>query len=126
MRLNGVPAEPDGGRFQRAVQLIQSGQEHNLLSVREEECAVQVGGPLPASAVTLAGTVEAAKNLLQVRPNAEEKQYAVFRTERSLVMDVFPGSENAPEVSELESILNLQRGGSQIDWSCAWAACPIR
>ncbi len=109
-RLNGVPAEPDGARFQRAVQLIQSAQERDLLSVYAEERAVEASGPLPASAVSVAGAVDAARNGLEVRPADDGKAYAVVRKERRLVMEVNPGVEDAPEVQELEEILNLQKG----------------
>jgi hypothetical protein len=109
-RLNGVPAEPDGARFRRAVQLIQSAQEHDLLSVHAEEQAAEVGGPLPASAVSAAGAVDAAKSGLEVRLAEGGKGYSVVRKERRLVMEVNPGAEASPQITELEEILNLQMG----------------
>jgi hypothetical protein len=105
-----VPAEPDGARFRRAAELIQSAQDHDLLSVYSEERAVEAGGPLPASAVSVAGAVDAARNGLEVRPTDDGKAYAVIRKERRLVIEVNPGAEDAPQVQELEDILNLQKG----------------
>jgi hypothetical protein len=109
-RLNGVPAEPDGARFRRAAELIQSAQDHDQLSVYSEERAMEASGPLPASAVSLAGAVDAARNGLEVRPADDGKAYAVVRKERRMVINVNPGSEDAPVVQELEEILNLQKG----------------
>ena len=109
-RLNGVPSAPDGGRFQRAVQLLQSALEHDLLSVHAEDRAVEAGGPLPASAVSVAGAVDAARNGLEVRPADDGKAYSVMRKERRLVMQVSPGAEDAPVLQEVEDILNLQKG----------------
>ena len=114
-RLNGVPAEPDGGRFQRAVQLLQSAQDHDLISLRVEDRAVEAGGPLPASAVTAASAVDAARNGLEVRPGDDGKAYSVYRKEQRLVLDVSRGAEDAPELQELEDILNLQKGRSRYE-----------
>ncbi len=97
-RLNGVAAQPDGGRFQRAVQLLQSAADHDLLSVHAEERAVEAGGPLPASAVSVAGAVDAAKNGLEVRAGDDGKAFSVFRKERRLVLEVNTGAEGSPEV----------------------------
>jgi hypothetical protein len=109
-RLNGVPAGPDGARFQRAAELMQSAQDHDLLSVYSEERPVEASGPLPASAVSVAGAVDAARNNLEVRPSDDGKSYAVIRKERRLVIEVNPGAGDAPVVQELEEILNLQKG----------------
>ncbi len=109
-RINGAPAEPDGARFQRAAELIQSAQDHDLLSVNSEERAVEASGPLPSSAVSLTGAVDAARNGLEVRPTDDGKAYSVVRKERRMVITVSPGAEDAPVVQELEEILNLQKG----------------
>ena len=71
---------------------------------------MEAGGPLPASAVSVAGAVDAAKNGLEVRAGGDGKVYSVFRKERRLVMEVNPGAEDAPEVQELAELLNLQKG----------------
>ncbi|HVS37687.1 MAG TPA: hypothetical protein VMS17_19150 [Gemmataceae bacterium] len=123
-RLNGVPAEPDGARFQRAVQLLQSALEHDLISVRMAERSVEAGGPLPASAVAVAGAVDAAKSGLEVRPGADGKTYSVYRKERRLVLDVSGGAENAPELQEFEEILNLQKGRSHYELTTGLGGVP--
>ena len=100
-RLNGVPSQPDGARFRRAVELIQSAKDHDLLTVYAEERSIDAGGPLPASAVSLAGAVDAARNGLEVRPADDGKAYAVIRKERRLAMEVAPQAANTPELEEL-------------------------
>ena len=123
-RLNGVPAEPDGARFRRAAELIQFAQDHDLLSVRAEERAVAAGGPLPASAVSVAGAVDAARNGLEVRPADDGKAYSVIRKERRLVMEVNRGAEDAPELNELEDILNLQKGQRRYELAAGVGGVP--
>ena len=76
------------------MQQPQLAQDHDLISVREEERAVEAGGPLPASAVTAAGAVDAAKNGLEVRPGDDGKAYSVYRKEQRLVLEVSRGAED--------------------------------
>lgn len=123
-RLNGVPSQPDGARFRRAAELIQLAQDHDLLSLFAEERSVDAGGPLPASAVSVAGAVEAARNGLEVRPADDGKAYAVIRKERRLVMEVAPGAEGAPELDELEDVLNLQKGRRRYELEAGVGGAP--
>jgi hypothetical protein len=123
-RLNGVPSEPDGARFRRAAELIQSAQDHDLLSVYAEERSIDAGGPLPASSISVAGAVDAARNGLEVRPADDGKAYAVIRKERRLVMEVALGTENAPELDELEGILNLQKGLRRYELAAGVGGAP--
>ncbi len=123
-RLNGVPSQPDGARFRRAVELIQWAKDHDLITLFAEERSIDAGGPLPASALSVAGAVDAARNGLEVRPSADGKAYAVFRKERRLVMEVAPGLEAAPELDELEGILNLQKGLRRYELTAGVGGAP--
>src|SRR5262249_7683685 len=94
-RLNGVPNAvgasspertviPDFARFRRAAELFQLAQDRELLSLHQEERVQEVGGPLPAEAVTAAALVEAAKNGLEYRPRPDGKTWALVRPKQRL------------------------------------------
>jgi hypothetical protein len=123
-RLNGVPATPDGDRFQRAVELLQSAKDHDLLSLHAEERAVVVGGPLPASAVTAEAVVDAAKNGLEYRPADDGKTWSLVRPEHHLALIVNPGAEDDPELLEMEELLNLQKGRGHYQLTVALGPPP--
>jgi hypothetical protein len=120
-RFNGVPNAvgagvaprhlvPDFARFQRAAELMQAAQDRELISLHQEERVQEVGGPLPAEAVTAAALVEAAKNGLEYRPSTDGKTWVLVRPQRRLMMQINPGAEGAPEVAELIALLNLVPG----------------
>jgi hypothetical protein len=120
-RMNGVPnglpaqvpprqAVPDFARFLRIAELLQTGQDQELLSVHAEDRITEVGGPLPAREVTAAALVEAAKNGLEYRPVGDGKAWALIRRERRLVIQVTPDAVGSPELVELAQLLNLVPG----------------
>jgi hypothetical protein len=120
-RLNGVPngatasgPSPEGpvdyARFLRLAQLFQAAQDEQLASIRAEEFPIQVGSPLPADAVTDRGAVEARKNGMEYRRGADGKSWVLVRLERRLVLDVSPGAENSPELTEITELLRLVPG----------------
>ncbi len=124
-RLNGVPnAAPAGGpprdapadfaRFRRAAELLQAAQDRELGSVRADERAAEVGGPLPAAAVTAAAAVEAAKGGFEFRPRGDGS-WVLVRRERRLVLDLHPAGRASPEVAELAALLNLRPGEERYD-----------
>ena len=125
-RLNGVPNAsvasgpprslmPDFARFQRIAELMQVAQDRGFARVRAEERPVQVGGPLPASAVTAAALVEAAKNGLEYRPQPDGKEWVLVRPERELVLEAAPGANETPELLEMEGLMNLVQGQPKYD-----------
>jgi hypothetical protein len=125
-RLNGVPNVdpahcPSGeqvanpGRFQRALELLQSASDRELLSVRPEEKVTEVSGPLPAETVSSATAVQAAKEGLELRPRADGKTWVLIRRGRELVVEVTPGAEQDPELAELAQLLNLVPGRSRYE-----------
>jgi hypothetical protein len=120
-RLNGVPNAvgasspartiiPDFERFRRVAGLLQIAQDRELLSLHREEHAQEVGGPLPAEAVTAAALVEAAKNGLEYRPQPDGKTWALVRPKQKLVLAVNPAATGSPELAELAALLNLVPG----------------
>jgi hypothetical protein len=125
-RLNGVPNAsgasgpprqviPDFARFLRIAELFQFAQDRELARVRSDEQFVTVGGPLPAETITPAVLVEAAKNGLEFRPQPDGKQWTLVRQERRLIVEVAPGQERAPEMLEIEDLLNLVPGQPRYD-----------
>jgi hypothetical protein len=125
-RLNGVPNAsfasgpprpviPDFTRFQRIAELMQITTDREMARVRVDERSTIVGGPLPAEALTAAALVEATKNGLEYRPKPDRKQWELVRPERRLMIEAAPGAERAPELLELEELLNLQPGQQHYD-----------
>jgi hypothetical protein len=130
-RLNGVPngggrrdAVPDFARFLRIAELFQIAQDRQLMTVRSEDRWTEVGGPLPKEAITAAALVEASKNGLEYRPRAGGNLWSLMRRERRLVAEVTPGSEAAPEVAEMEVLLNLVPGRPRYDLVVRGGADP--
>jgi hypothetical protein len=125
-RLNGVPnavqasgpprdVVPDFARFFRVTELLQDAQDRELISLHAENRPTEVGGPLAAAAVTAAAVVEAAKNGLEYWPRADGKSWVLVRPERRLVLDVHPGAEASPELTEFARLLNLLPGQRRYD-----------
>jgi hypothetical protein len=125
-RLNGVPnasgaAGPprevaaDFARFERIAELLQTAQDVGSAAVHTEDRFVPAGGPLPAAAITAAALVDAAKNGLEYRPEPDGKQWLLVRPERKLVLEAAPGANRAPELLELEGLLNLVPGQQRYD-----------
>jgi hypothetical protein len=59
--------------------------------------------------------VEAAKNGLEYRPQPDGKNWLLVRPERRLIVEVAPGAERAPELMEIEELLNLVPGQQRYD-----------
>jgi hypothetical protein len=134
-RINGVPnaveaggpssgAAMDFARFQRIADLAQTAQSQELLALRTEERETEVGGPFPADAVTAAAAVEAAKGGLRYRRQEDGPGWVLVRKERRLVMEVSPGAEASPEVTELLGLLNLVPGRRRYDIVLAGRGSP--
>jgi hypothetical protein len=120
-RINGVPngvtasgpprdVPADFGRFLRIAELLQECKDRELALVRREENVTQIGGALPPEAVTAAAMVDAAKNGLEYRRDADGKAWVLVRLEQRLALELNPGVENSPEITELVALLNLVPG----------------
>jgi hypothetical protein len=120
-RLNGVPNAasasgpprrdvPDFVRFRRVAELFQMARDQKLGTIHPEEHLVEVGGALPASAVSASAMVEAAKSGLEYRPRADGRSWSLVRKERRLVVEVHPAAVGNPAFTELEILLNLEPG----------------
>jgi hypothetical protein len=119
-RLNGVPnaiatsgpnrdAPVDFARFLRIAELLQLAQDRELMTVRGEEHTTEVSSPRPADSITAAAEVDAAKNGLEYRQKADGI-WVLVRRQRRLVVEITPGAELSPEVTELIALLNLVPG----------------
>jgi hypothetical protein len=100
---------PDFERFRKVAELMQMVRRLRLGDVRPEEDIVEVSGHFPASAVTAEAAVEAAKNGLEYRPNADGEYWSLVRKEHKLVFVVNPPALGHPILDELCDLLNLQR-----------------
>lgn len=120
-RINGVPNAaaasgpprcvlPDFARFRRVAELFQAIRDQKLATIHAEERGVDVGGPLPGSAVTASAMVEAAKNGMEYRPREDGTAWVLVPKERRLVVDVVPTALDSPELNELAVLLNLNPG----------------
>jgi hypothetical protein len=132
-RLNGVPnaaagppyqASPDFARFLRVTELAQLAQEREWASLTTEEQLTEVGGPLPAEAMTAAALVEAAKNGMEYRPRGDGKTWALVRKGRKLVVEVNPAEVGRPELAEFFSLLNLSPGAARYELVVSTTVVP--
>ncbi len=125
-RLNGVPNAPtasgpqrefvpDFARFQRVAHLMQVAQDLELAVISPQEREVEVSGPLPAGTVTTSAAVDAAKNGLECRPQADGSSWRLVRKERRLALEVNPMALDHPVIRELEGLLNLEPGLDRYD-----------
>jgi hypothetical protein len=134
-RINGVPNAPtasgpardlpaDFARFLRITELLQECQDRELATVRREETFTPQGGVLPPETVTASAMVEAAKNNLEYRRDADGKSWVLVRREERLALEVSPGVENSPEVTELVGLLNLVPGQRRYEITVAARGNP--
>jgi hypothetical protein len=134
-RLNGVPnaaaasgpprcEAPDFARFRRVAELFQSVRDQKLGTIHPEERVVEVGGPLPASSVNASALVEAAKNGLEFRPREDGTSWSLVRKERRLVVEIVPAAIGHPDLDELATLLNLQRGLARYEFVLAPGIVP--
>jgi hypothetical protein len=135
-RVNGVPNAasasgpprrcqlPDFARFRRVAEILQLAREQKLATIVPEEQFADVGGPLPASAVTASAMVEAAKNGMEYRPRGEGSTWGLARKEKRLVLEVVPEAAGRPELNELAMLLNLQPGRRRYEITVAPGIVP--
>jgi hypothetical protein len=90
--------------------LLQIAQDGELAFIHTEERFQEVSAPLPAEAATASAEVEAAKNGMQYRASEDGKSRVLVRRLRQLVLEVNPGAESNPVVTELTTLLNLVPG----------------
>jgi hypothetical protein len=88
---------------------MQVAQDLELMIASPRERPVPVGGPLPAESINASAAVDAAKNGLEYRPQADGS-WILTRKERALVLEVNPMAIDHPVIVELAELLNLQRG----------------
>jgi hypothetical protein len=84
-------------------------QDRGELRFVREEHGVEVGGPLPAGAVTSAAMVEAARNGFEYRQRPDQTWVLLKRKSR-LVLRVSPYAVASPEMLALCQLLHLKPG----------------
>jgi hypothetical protein len=111
-RVSGLPSNQpfDSARFDRAVELLQTASDRQLLTVRFEDRFAEIGGALPNDAITATANVEAAKIGLEYAPRRGGTTWGLVKRERRLVLEVVPGTEHDATLDELWTLLNLKRG----------------
>jgi len=103
------PLVPEFREFQRAAQLLQLLKDADQIRFVREEKLTEVGGPLPAAAVTAAAQVEAARSGMEYRRRPDQT-WVLVRPSRRLKMRVSPAAANGPEMHELCQLLHLKPG----------------
>lgn len=109
-RINGIPNDATGPTFRRIVELFQSARGQDLLSIQSEKRDEAVSGALPASAITAAALVEAARAGMRYAPVGDGKTWVLTRSIDGLAVQVMPGGELSPEWTELRHLLGLKPG----------------
>ena len=116
-RLNGVPnwvpasgpprdVAPDFARFRRAAELLQAAQDRELVTLKAEVRTVELSDPLPAEAVNGASAAQAARDGFEYRRKGDN--WVLVKRERGMVLQLTSTGQNAPEIVELEALLNLK------------------
>ena len=103
---SGMPIDTD--RFRHAVDLLQAATDRQLLTLKFQDRFSEVGGGLPKESITAVANVEAAKAGLEYAPRLGSKEWGLVKRERGLVLEVVPGVENDPVLTELWPLLNLK------------------
>jgi hypothetical protein len=105
----------DSERFSRAVELLRSANNEQLMITRYEDRHIEIGGGLEKDAITSTALVEAAKNGLEFAPRSDGKLWGLVRRERRLVLETVKGSEQHPALLELANVLNIKPGQRQYE-----------
>lgn len=95
-------------RFRRLAGLIQYMQDHEMASIRTELRDKELSGPVPATSVTAATVVDAAKAGMEYRPREDGRGWVLVRKENKLMVRVNPEALDSPEMEETTRLANLK------------------
>lgn len=101
---------PPYAEFLRGVLALQELQQRGRIVIGSEEREEAVGGPIPATQVTAASVIEAAKNGLELRPDADGARWRAVKKVRKPVLYIDPAAAASPEAREFIRTFRLKEG----------------
>jgi len=101
--------------FLHGMEVLQQLQDRAEIVFGVEEREEQLGGPLPASAVSARDVVEAAKNGYAYRPDDQGSTWTLVRKNQQSVLRIAPEAVNSPEVQDFVRVFRLRPGLTQYD-----------
>ena len=101
--------------FLHGMEVLQQLQDRAEIVFGVEEREEQLGGPLPATAVSARDVVEAAKNGYAYRPNDQGATWTLVRKNQQSVLRIAPEAVNSPEVQDFVRVFRLRPGLTQYD-----------
>ena len=116
---SGPPREfvPEYKEFRRLVDLLQVNQDRGYTRVVPEERVIELGDALPASKITAADVVEAAKHSFKYIKKKDEDSWVLTKRQTHLVLKINPEAVNTPNVLEVGRILHLKPGLLHCDYT---------
>jgi len=104
---------PPAGDFLRGIAALQTLQDRGAIVFGLLEQEEQLGGSLPASAVSAANLIEATKNGLEYRPDAK-RGWRLIRKNSVPVLRVDPDELNSPEMRTFAQAFHLREGATEL------------
>ncbi len=104
---------PPVGEFLRGVQALQTLQDRGAIVFGVAEREEQVGGTLPAGAVSAADLIEATKNGLEYRPDGK-RGWRLIRKLAYPVLRLDPDELASPEMRRFEEVFHLRPGATEL------------
>ena len=101
--------------FLHGMEVLQQLQDRAEIVFGVEEREEQLGGPLPATAVSARDVVEAAKNGYAYRPDDQGTTWTLVRKNQQSVLRIAPEAVNSPEVQDFVRVFRLRSGLTQYD-----------
>jgi hypothetical protein len=107
---------PEYEEFRRLMDLVQINQDRGYSRVVPVEKVVELGDPVPATEITAADIVEAAKHSFKY---IKKGDYSWVLTKRKthLVLKINPAAVDSPQVVETGEILHLKPGLLEYDYT---------
>jgi len=104
---------PPAGDFLRGIAALQTLQDRGAIVFGLLEEEEQLGGSLPAGAVSAANLIEAARNGLEYRPDAK-RGWRLIRKNSVPVLRVDPDELNSPEMRAFAQAFHLREGVTEL------------
>ena len=101
--------------FLHGMKVLQQLQDRAEIVFGVEEREEQLGGPLPATAVSARDVVEAAKNGYAYRPDDRGTTWTLVRKNQQSVLRIAPEAVNSPEVQDFVRVFRLRPALTQYD-----------